>query len=221
MSIYLYVKRCTHCGLKYFGKTVRDDVEKYNGSGKYWKRHINLHGLDNIATDQIWKFDDQCSATDFALKFTKDNNIVESLTWANLIPEDGKDGNSSAVITEELRKKFQKANAGKNNPQYGTKWINNGTLNKKIKQDDIIPEGWSQGRYFDETHRKKFSSRSKKEKNNPRYNHKIYCFHNVKTDEHVNLTAMDFYLGRKINPKGIRKLIQGHLLIYKDWEILN
>lgn len=32
------------------------------------------------------------------------------------------------------------------NSQYGTMWITNGTKNKKIKKDDVIPEGWYKGR---------------------------------------------------------------------------
>lgn len=35
---------------------------------------------------------------------------------------------------------------GEKNSQYGTMWITNGIENKKIKKDDIIPEGWSRGR---------------------------------------------------------------------------
>lgn len=37
--------------------------------------------------------------------------------------------------------------SGSKNSQYGTMWITNGTINKKIKKDiDIIPEGWYKGR---------------------------------------------------------------------------
>jgi hypothetical protein len=32
------------------------------------------------------------------------------------------------------------------NSQYGTMWITNGTENKKIKKEDVIPEGWYKGR---------------------------------------------------------------------------
>ena len=35
---------------------------------------------------------------------------------------------------------------GKNNPQFGTMWITNGTECKKIKKDDSIPNGWNRGR---------------------------------------------------------------------------
>ena len=52
--------------------------------------------------------------------------------------------------SEETKKKMSEAKKGKyngsNNPQYGTKWITNGTENKKIKKEEIIPIGWKFGR---------------------------------------------------------------------------
>lgn len=44
MIIYLYVKRHKVTGMKYFGKTVKKDPYKYNGSGLYWVRHIKKYG---------------------------------------------------------------------------------------------------------------------------------------------------------------------------------
>ena len=35
---------------------------------------------------------------------------------------------------------------GENNSQFGTMWITNGNFNKKIKKNDLIPEGWKKGR---------------------------------------------------------------------------
>lgn len=221
MSIYLYVKRCQHCGLKYFGKTINEDVEKYTGSGTYWKRHINLHGHEHIVTDKIWNFDLQSVATEFALNFSKENNIVNSSDWANLIAEDGIDGNSSAIITNSLREKFRIANAGENNPQYGTMWINNGLHNKKINKFDQIPQGWTKGRYFSDEFRSKFVSRPKADKNNPRYNHTLYCFKHTVTGEQVLSTYREFYTTYKINPKGVRKLIRGQVVKFKEWIVVN
>jgi len=36
--------------------------------------------------------------------------------------------------------------SGKNNSQFGTMWITDGTQNKKIKKDDQCPNGWHKGR---------------------------------------------------------------------------
>lgn len=35
---------------------------------------------------------------------------------------------------------------GKSNSQYGTMWITNGSLNKKVKKNTNLPEGWYAGR---------------------------------------------------------------------------
>ena len=142
MKIHLYVKQCSHCGLKYFGKTVKD-YEKYKGSGHHWLRHIKLHGLNNVETVDVWTFEDQDDASKFALDFSNKNKIVESTEWANLIPEDGRDGNSSDTITYELRQKFVDANTGCKNPSYGRYWWTNGVEEIKSKE---CPNGWVRGR---------------------------------------------------------------------------
>ena len=220
MSIYLYVKQCNHCNLKYFGKTVKPTVEKYLGSGHHWRRHIKMHGKKLIITTNIWEFDVPMEASEFALQFSKDNNIVESVEWANLIPEDGLDGNSSAVITDQLRQKFKIANAGKNNPMFGTIWITNGIENKKTKGDALIPEGWSKGRYFNEESRKKFVSRSKVGKNNTRYDATLYHFKNEKTGQEYKMTSYDFRKSMCYRSNPIRNLVNGKRNSYKDWVII-
>jgi hypothetical protein len=53
--------------------------------------------------------------------------------------------------SEETKKKIGAANAvaqkGEGNSQYGSMWITNGTISKKIKKGiDLIPEGWYKGR---------------------------------------------------------------------------
>lgn len=54
---------------------------------------------------------------------------------------------SSGAI-EKRKETFQKIRhaCGNNNSQYGTMWITNEFTNKKIKNDDVIPEGWRKGR---------------------------------------------------------------------------
>ena len=91
MIIYLYEKQHKITGLKYFGKTIKDPY-KYFGSGKYWMKHIKKYGSEHIATLNVWTFEDQEECTAFALKFSLDNNIVESNDWANLKAEDALTG---------------------------------------------------------------------------------------------------------------------------------
>lgn len=108
MTIYLYHKRHRKTGLNYFGKTTIEPYE-YTGSGIYWKRHINKHGLD-IETVTVWEFTDQEECSKFALQFSKENNIVESKDWANLKDEDGKDGGDPGPMG---RKKISESKLGK------------------------------------------------------------------------------------------------------------
>ncbi|MEI7516738.1 MAG: NUMOD3 domain-containing DNA-binding protein, partial [Betaproteobacteria bacterium] len=91
---YLYIKQHSITGLKYFGKTISKNPVKYKGSGTYWKFHIKKHGKEFVET--IWLSDpfvDKKILSEFAINFSKENNIVESNEWANLIPENGGDNN--------------------------------------------------------------------------------------------------------------------------------
>lgn len=140
--IYLYIKQHSITGLKYFGRTTSINPFEYPGTGVYWKSHWKKHGRQYIKTLEIWGFDNQELCTEFALKFSKDNNIAKSKKWANLIPENGKDGGNTSkgkdhhmygrILSEETRKKMSKSRQGKNNPFYGKKHTNK-TKNKIIK----------------------------------------------------------------------------------------
>ena len=89
MIIYLYVKQHSVTGLKYFGYTKNKNPFKYSGSGIRWQKHYKKHGKEHIKTLEIWGFDNQELCTEFALKFSREHNIVESKQWANQIPEKG------------------------------------------------------------------------------------------------------------------------------------
>lgn len=84
--IYLYVKTHNTTGLKYFGKTIQDPF-KYKGSGTRWVLHIKKHGYD-VSTEIIGKYLDLNECKNVALKFSRENDIVNSSKWANLKEED-------------------------------------------------------------------------------------------------------------------------------------
>lgn len=88
---FLYIKRHRKTGLYYFGKTTKRNPEMYRGSGKYWKRHLKIHGND---VETIWYclFLDKETLQEFATIFSEMNNISTSNEWANLINENGLDG---------------------------------------------------------------------------------------------------------------------------------
>ena len=88
----LYIKQHPITGIKYFGKTTRDPL-KYKGSGKHWLRHLKKHGRKHIITTQVFgPFTNSIAISEFALAFSRYNNIVESKDWANMKPENGLDG---------------------------------------------------------------------------------------------------------------------------------
>lgn len=98
---FLYVKRHTVTGLKYFGMTT-SDPEKYRGSGTYWRRHVKKHGgFKYVETVSVWKFDDEELCSEFALRFSEENNIVESKEWANMVPEDALPGAPKGIKRSE------------------------------------------------------------------------------------------------------------------------
>ena len=106
--------------LKYFGMTATKDPYVYLGSGKYWRRHLAAHGKD-IDTVNVWEFDTIELCEKFALEFSEKNNIVESADWANLRPENGRDGRAPG---SPGLKKEKNPNWGKSKEQtsfYGKK----------------------------------------------------------------------------------------------------
>jgi hypothetical protein len=123
---YLYIKQHSITGLKYFGKTTRKNPFTYTGSGIHWKRHIAKHE-DEIKTLWCQLFTDKESLVEYALNFSKENNIVESAEWANLSPENGLDGagighkmpesvkaamvklHTGKIVSEESRAKMSKS----------------------------------------------------------------------------------------------------------------
>ena len=111
MKTYLYVKTHSITGLKYFGKTTKNPF-KYPGSGIHWRRHLKKHGNEHT-TEVIAEFDDPDECEKFALEFSHKNNIVESIEWANLIPENGKDGmpvgHAGHVFTDDEKSKIAEA----------------------------------------------------------------------------------------------------------------
>lgn len=175
-KIFLYVKECEHCGLKYFGKTIKTNPFSYYGSGLRWKKHYKKYGKEKIKTIEIYPFDDIKEAKEFALNFSIKNNIIKSKKWANLINENGEDG----FPEKEENPMFNSKRFGNKNPFYGkthnfetkkiikekrkhqiitkeTKkkmsekqknsiWINNKLIEKTIFKFEKIPEGFVVGR---------------------------------------------------------------------------
>ena len=136
---YLYIKQHNQTGLKYFGKTVSKDPVKYKGSGKHWLRHIEKYGND-VTTVWYQLFEDKESLVEYALNFSKENNIVKSDIWANLKDEDGLwgggvKGSKIAPHSEEHKRKISEAIRKRNLEK-------NGVIKKDIPK---IKKGRSKG----------------------------------------------------------------------------
>jgi hypothetical protein len=125
--MYLYVKQHNVTGLKYFGMTSTKDPYVYVGSGTHWRRHLKVHGKD-IVTLEVWQFDNQDDCEKFALEFSEKNNIVESKDWANLRPENGRDG--KPVGSPGMK--------GDKNPQFGKTGSLNTFYGKKHTPENIL-----------------------------------------------------------------------------------
>jgi hypothetical protein len=108
---FLYIKHHTVTGKLYFGKTTKDPLT-YNGSGKYWLRHLKVHGLEYVVTLWYELFTDQAELESFALEFSEKMNIVKSNQWLNLKPENGLDGGSIGHSLES-RQKMSRSQTGK------------------------------------------------------------------------------------------------------------
>jgi len=108
----LYIATHKTTKLKYFGKTSRyftvEDLQKnYHGSGVYWNKHLKKHG-NNVSMEIIGIYNSD-EVLDIALKFSDDNDIVNSYEWANLVPENGLDGGSiGSTHTKETIEKLRK-----------------------------------------------------------------------------------------------------------------
>lgn len=125
-----YIKRHSLTGLKYFGKTTNINVTngRYRGGGKYWKEHINKHGVRLVET--IWKsevYTDKEKCIEFGLAFSELFDIVHSNEWANLEPENGINGfipgNPSVLrgrkLTAEHKAKISESTRGRDAPNKG------------------------------------------------------------------------------------------------------
>jgi hypothetical protein len=103
---FLYIKQHTVTGLKYFGKTTLsyDKMLDYKGSGDRWLNHIKKYGAEHVITVWYQLFHNKEECENYALMFSKQQQIVESEQWANLIPENGMSGFPAGLTFTELHK---------------------------------------------------------------------------------------------------------------------
>jgi hypothetical protein len=229
--LYLYVKTHLSTGLKYLGMTSKDPY-KYSGSGLHWKRHLKLHGKEH-STEIIHECQTLDEIKQVGTYYSDLWNIVESNEWANMKPETG-DGAPSGKYHHYKQigynsthhsmygKKHKQssielnraANTGENNPNYGTRWINNGIQNKKIKHDDIITDGWVIGRIINHN----FGKRDKNNSKNPNYDFVIRTFEHS-TGIIERCTQRELINKYSLRESSVCSLIKGNLKSTSGWKI--
>lgn len=141
----LMVKIHLTTGLKYLCYTQRDDWQKYTGSGVLWKKHLEEHG-QHFSTELLFETENYAEFKEFAIKKSKEFNVVDSNEWANLKLEEGDGGDT---VSSKM-------------------WITNGEEDKYILKETVIPNGWRKGRckciFNDPNRQKEFAARVDLEK---------------------------------------------------------
>lgn len=110
--IYLYLKTHNKTGLKYLGKTTKDPY-RYKGSGKYWTRHIKIHGYD-VTTEILAECNDTVELRAVGEYYSLLFNIVENPMFANLRPESGDGGDTSQTPAYKAYMQTNKPHRHKN-----------------------------------------------------------------------------------------------------------
>jgi hypothetical protein len=122
---------------------LREDTYNLCPGGKGGWGYINNNNILKMhgKTQSIRQ---KTAASEILIKY---NKSPEGRTRAS---KGRKDSFSGKKHTNDTKRKIGKSNSikqsGNNNSQFGTMWITTGTLNKKIKKEDLIPEGWYKGR---------------------------------------------------------------------------
>ena len=122
----LYIKLHTKTDLLYFGKSIREDLDVYKGSGSYWKNHLKTYGGKHVVTLWVSKwFHDPYELQKFALAFSREKDIVNvkddygHKIWANLKEEDGLNfGGGYSDQSKEKQKQIRQSDEYKNKYSY-------------------------------------------------------------------------------------------------------
>ena len=100
----LMIKKHMKVGIKYLCKTIREDHNKYPGSGTDWEKILEEHGKEHVKTKVIFTTHSKSEFKKVAEMLSDKWDIVNSKDWANKKKEVG-DGGSNGPISEETKAK--------------------------------------------------------------------------------------------------------------------
>ena len=202
MPIYLYVKTHNQTGLKYLGKTTDSDPHAYPGSGLYWTDHLRTHGKD-YSTEILLETEDPDQIRTVGQYYSTLWNVVESDAWANLQPEEGQ-GFVSGKYHHSKRPGYQNPAKLPENRQRASKrmlvmsdrhWAKSDEFKANMSGDrnpahlpHVKERMVKQNPMKDPVVASKISGN-----NHVQYDHKIYAWKNIYTQEIVNMTRHELY----------------------------
>jgi hypothetical protein len=203
-TIYLLVKTHNKTGLKYLCQTTRQDYNKYPGSGKYWKKHLKVHGYD--VTTEVIK---ECVSRDEMIYWGKHYsdlwNIVNSREWANLKPEEG-NGNTTEWMKELwLQPGYKDKIREARKTTYSS-------LKYKQKQRENSLKLWQDSEFRN-------NRPNQSGMNNPNYDPTSHVFEH-KDGNRFSGSKLEFATKYNLRPKAVRHLVKGDVMIHKGWKVV-
>jgi len=202
MPIYLYVKTHNQTGLKYLGKTTESDPHPYPGSGVYWTQHLKQHGKD-FSTQILLETEDPEEIKTVGQYYSKLWNVVDSDEWANLQPEEGQGFVSGSYHHSKRPGYINPAKTKENRERARQRMLAMG--DKHVSKTQKFKDNMSGNR--NPAHLPHVKERMTR--HNPMYNpesvrklsgenavgydHTIYKWKNIKTDQKVEMTRYELY----------------------------
>lgn len=202
--IYLLVKTHIKTGLKYLCQTTRKDFDKYQGSGKYWKRHLKKHGPEH--TTEVIK---ECNSREEIIKWGNYYSdlwkVVESKEWANLKPEEGNGNTSDWTKSLWRRPGFKEKHIESRKKTYTTEQY-------RQQQRDNSKKIWSNPEFRE-------NRPDQSGKNNPNYDPTPYTFID-KYGKTFTGSKWDFAKEYNLRTKAVRHLVKGDAQTHKGWKLV-
>ena len=103
-----------------------------------------LNSLIDISTTQHWN---EKFKNDEKFKHKVILNAKNNLTKIKILyPKSPFYGKTHSEDTKQKMREAANERVGSKNSQYGTMWVTDGVISKKIKKTENIPDGWKSGR---------------------------------------------------------------------------